>query len=176
MKSNKAIIILLILTTFTGCASLGNFFMPKPEPGEKMLDLHEEVWRDYNCKNETLPIVKIEESDLEPNRLDPEKKMECNHRLIYGLCCDKLTNEITGRLFTRIFHRGQTVVNDIDENYILKPGRWQVDTFIVLPEEAESGVYSLEIEFISSNSDAGFKVDNTFIVEPRDDAAESGEE
>lgn len=162
----KIVILILMIAMIGGCASFDNYIPPWRKPGEKLLDLHEKVWQDYNCQNEKLPVVKIEHNELIPQRLNPKKEMECNHRLVYGLCSDKSGSEIVGRLYTRIYYQGRIVVNDIDEDYSLKPGRWRVDTFIQLPEKIESGVYTLEIEFTGPT--AGFKVDNTFIVESRE--------
>jgi hypothetical protein len=165
-KTKAVTICLFILLTLCGCALTGQSIPPWREPGEKMLDLPEKIWKDYNCRNEALPIVKIEQNELIPQRLNPEKVMTCNHRLVYGLCADDQTRQIAGKLFTRIYYREKLVHNEIDDNYAIKPGRWRVDTFITLPKQAASGVYTLEIEFASSV--AGFSVNNTFIVEPKE--------
>lgn len=164
-KTKSLAIGLFMLFTLCGCAQIGNLLPFGPEPGEKMLDLPEKIWKDYNCRNEALPIVKVEKNELTPQRLNPEKEMTFYHRMVYGLCADDKTKQISGKFFTRIYFQEKLVNTEVEE-YDIKPGRWQVNTYIQLPEKVESGVYTLEIEF--SSPVAGFTVNNTFIVEPKE--------
>ena len=60
-------------------------------------------------------------------------------------------------------HRGSAVVHEKDPAYDLKPGRWVVDSFVRLPEEAEVGIYAFELEFKSP--DVNFDRTMTFAVE-----------
>jgi hypothetical protein len=164
---------IIIVMMASGCTSIMNtinMIPPWRTHGVKQLDGHQEVWKEYNCQSEELPLIKIEHNELVPKRLNPKKKMECNHRFVYGLCYQQHSKEIVGILHTRIFHGGKMIVNDVENNYLLKPGRWRVDTFIIVPEDVESGVYTLETEFTSPDTgifkhDIGFKMNNTFIVE-----------
>ena len=64
------------------------------------------------------------------------------------MCPKRPTEVVAGRLETRIRYRGEAIFTDrIDQD--LKPGRWIIDTYIALPEQAEPGVYALEVDFIS---------------------------
>jgi hypothetical protein len=158
----------------SGCATLKDVIPLWQTHGIKQLDEPETVWKEYNCQDENLPLVKIESNELSPARLKPKKKMECNHRFTYGLCSEIQSRIIFGQLHTRIYHRGKMIIDDVAENYSLQPGRWRVDTLIVVPKHAEPGVYTLETEFVAPDSEfsgrpAEFKINNTFIVEPEEE-------
>ena len=60
-------------------------------------------------------------------------------------------------------HRGRAVVHEGDSEYDLKPGRWAIDSFVRLPEEAEVGIYAFELEFRSDLIE--FEKSMTFAVE-----------
>ena len=168
---NKTVVVWIIfLMIVSGCAPFMDIIPPWRTHGVKQLDEHQKIWKEYNCQSEELPLVKIEYNELIPKRLNLKKKMECNHRFIYGFCSQRHSKEIVGILHTRIFHRGKMVVDDVENNYLLKPGRWRVDTFIIVPKHVEPGVYTLETEFTSPDTgifkhDVGFMINNTFIVE-----------
>jgi hypothetical protein len=70
---------------------------------------------------------------------------------------------VTGKLDTRIMHRGSPVVHEQDPQYDLKPGRWVIDSFVRLPEEAAVGVYAFEFEFHSKSVE--FEKIMNFVVE-----------
>lgn len=154
----------MLASIVSGCASMTTHIPPWRTPGEKMLDPPEKIYQEYHCQKETLPFAVVEHSALLPRNLQLKIDKRLNHRLVYGLCSDNPSGEIVGRLYTRIYHRGRHVISDVDDAYVIKSGRWQVDTFITLLDDLETGVYILEIEF--SNPEVDFKVENTFVVEP----------
>jgi hypothetical protein len=69
---------------------------------------------------------------------------------------------VTGRLYTRIHFKGQTVHTDVKEQD-LQPGRWQVVSLIKLPENAPPGIYALEARFESARG--RFNYHSDFLVE-----------
>lgn len=116
-------------------------------PGEQLRDLPEAVAAEYHCATKVLPHIEIEGSELLPERVEPGQ--ELNHRLIYALCPTGPTEVVRGHLETRIRHKGEAFVIERIDDYELKPGRWVIDAFIALPADAETGVYALELAFIS---------------------------
>lgn len=130
------------------------------KPGEKSLTLPEEIWDKYDCDHLRRPFIAVETFEVIPRRLHPGE--EFNQRLIYALCSNRRADEVTGALHTRIYFKGTPVVNDLVENYSVKPGRWRVNTFIALPRTAENGVYSIEVRF--SSTYLRFRESETFVV------------
>ena len=76
---NKTVVIWIFFSMIvTGCTSFMNFIPPWRTHGVKQLDEHQEIWKEYNCQSEELPLLKIEHNELIPKRLNHKKKMECN--------------------------------------------------------------------------------------------------
>jgi hypothetical protein len=140
---------LVLCLALAGCASTLAFVeRPFRKPGERLRDLPEQVWQQYDCDTRTLPFFALEQVELHPQRLRAGGTFA--HRMVYALCPPEPTAVVTGILHTRIKHRGTTLVDQGDPQYDLKPGRWVVDAFVELPPTAEIGVYALEIEFEGS--------------------------
>ncbi len=131
------------------------------KPGEQLLSLPDEVWQEYNCDNKVKPYQRSEIFEVIPKIIQPGESF--NLRFLYSLCTSERFEEIVGILFTRIRFRGSYIVNDVEENYAMKPGRWRTDTFIDLPATAKVGVYSIELEFRSPKLQ--FKEQASFVVE-----------
>ncbi len=129
-------------------------------PGEASLALPADVWKEYRCSETRLPLFRIENRELIPPRLRPGQ--EFDHRLVYALCNGR-DDAIQGSLRTRISYQGKVLVDDVNKSFSIKPGRWQVDTFIRLPPQAERGSYTLELEFASL--DLAFTERSGFIVQ-----------
>ncbi len=70
---------------------------------------------------------------------------------------------VSGTLHTRILYRGRAIVNERDPAYEFKPGRWIVDAFVTVPENAEVGIYAVELEF--EGRDLQFTERLTFAVD-----------
>ena len=131
------------------------------KPGEKIVSLPYEVWQEHNCDNKVQPYEQIEIFEVIPKIIQPGKSF--NLRFLYSLCTSERFEEIVGILFIRISFRGSYIVNDVEENYAMKPGRWRTDIFIDLPATAKLGVYSVELEFRSP--ELQFKKQACFVVE-----------
>ena len=166
----KGIVCLLALSfTLINCASLKkqtNFVYEKllismRKPGEKLMSLPQEVWQENDCDNKKRPYKKIETFEVIPKIIQPGKSF--NLRFLYSLCSSERFKEIVGTLFTRISFRDKYIVNDKEEKYAMKPGRWLTDTFIDLPRTAKVGVYKIELEF--SSSELQFKRQTIFVIE-----------
>ncbi|MCG8588938.1 MAG: hypothetical protein MJE66_06570 [Proteobacteria bacterium] len=156
MGHSKALIVVV------ACASLAcaTIKLQLRSPGERVRDFPEAVAKEYDCDKRPLPFFKIESSELYPLKLQPGD--EFGHRWTYVLCPESATAVVSGSLVTRIRHRGGVIFEDeIDQD--LKPGRWEIDTFIPLPETTAPGLYAHEIEFRSSLGN--LESSTTFIVE-----------
>lgn len=145
-----------------GCATwLGSVRKSLRDPGVHFAAFPDEVAREYACDEKELPYFEIEKLELLPDRLHPGE--EFNHRLVYALCTRKPTAVVSGTLHTRILHRGLAIVDERDPAYEFKPGRWIVDAFVTVPENAEVGIYAVELEF--EGSDLSFTERLTFAVD-----------
>jgi len=140
----------------SGCAFLK---LQWREPGHRNRDLPEQVAVEYHCDKRPLPFFRFERNELVPQRV--EAGGEFNQRLVYVLCPDRPTAVIPGRLRTRILFEGDTILEDVVEEK-LRPGRWVLDSFIRLPEDAEPGVYAMDVRFESSAGGLHDRVD--FVV------------
>ena len=161
---------LFSLILLSGCSSIqlqSNHYYEElitslREPGEKLVSLPDEVWQEHKCDNKDRPYQKIETFEVTPKIIQPGESF--NLRLLYSLCTGDRYDEIIGNLYTRIIFRGNYMINDLEKNHAMKPGRWLTDTFIDLPPAAKLGVYSIELEFISPKlqfkKQASFVVDN----------------
>ncbi len=148
MEHPKAVAALLAVVLVAGCTNVMSLLdRPFRKPGEHLKAFPDKVWKQYGCEKQPLPFFKIELLDLSPRRLKPGEQFK--QRFIYALCTAASTGVVTGRLETRIMHRGIPVVHEKDPNYDLKPGRWVIDSFVRLPEDAEVGIYAFELEFRS---------------------------
>ena len=151
-----------LLCVQIGCATwLGSVRKSLRDPGVHFRAFPEEVAQEYGCDEKELPHFEIEKIELLPNRLRPGE--EFNHRLVYALCPRSPTAVVAGTLHTRILHRGRAIVNEQDPSYEFKPGRWIVDAFVTVPENASVGIYAMELEF--EGRDLRFRERLTFAVD-----------
>ena len=161
MRRSLALVLCLLVS---GCASsqlVGKMRRATREPGEKLLDLPDKVAKHYACKERVLPWLKLERNEVNPRRVAPGSQL--NHRMVYALCPTAPTEVVIGPLTTRVRFKGEVILDERIADFELKPGRWQVDAFVRLPEHAEPGVYALEIQFdrgrIRLNESLTFGVD-----------------
>jgi hypothetical protein len=133
------------------------------EPGEEIEAFPEAVWEEYDCETQKRPFFIIEKNQLVPPKVKPGG--EFNHRMVYVMCPSRPTAVVAGKLFTRIRFKGDPIVRETEERYEIKPGRWVVDSFVELPEDAEPGVYAYEVQFESAP--LGFEKRLTFVVRSR---------
>jgi hypothetical protein len=161
---SQRVIAVLLALLLGGCASV-RWSVTKTfrDPGEQMRSFPEEVWKEYNCEDQHRPFFMMEKNELVPPRVKPAR--EFNHRMVYALCPTRPTEVVAGRLSTRIRFKGQPIVRDTVTPYELRPGRWVVDAFVTLPEDAEPGIYAYEVQFESKTVDFDERL--TFVVEPR---------
>ncbi|MCH2171159.1 hypothetical protein MK489_10280 [Myxococcota bacterium] len=161
MGDSKVIAGLLAAVCALGCANL-RWQVEKSlrQEGTVNRAFPEVVWDEYNCEKRDLPFLEIETSELIPPEVEPGG--DFNHRLVYALCPRRATEVVSGDLHTRILFKGRAIHQETHSNYELRPGRWQVDTFVEIPLEAEPGVYAHEVEFSSRH--ARFERTITFLV------------
>jgi hypothetical protein len=164
MGHSKTLIVGLGLAAALGCAGvLGKVQRSLRSPGEKLATVPADVWSEYKCGEQKLPLFRLEQTQLVPERVTAGD--DVNHRMVYALCPTEPTEVIEGTLQTRILFKGKPVVRDADGHYEIKPGRWVVDTFIQIPPQAETGIYSVEVQFLSET--VNFREERSFAVERR---------
>ncbi len=81
---------------------------------------------------------------------------------MYALCPARPTEVLAGRLDTQILYKGKPIYRETNEAYELLPGRWRLDTFVEIPENAAPGVYSYQMKF--TNKALKFERGLTFMV------------
>ncbi|MDJ0865173.1 MAG: hypothetical protein QNK03_03625 [Myxococcota bacterium] len=160
--TRRFLVLLACAVLAPGCTTFGGLQRSWRDPGEQLEAFPEKVWEQYDCGEQELPFFKIEKSQLVPKRLQAGE--DFNHRWVYALCPDRPTAVIAGTLDTTILFRGEPIVRQLDESFEFKPGRWTVDAFVTIPEQAEPGIYSLVLAFAGTGMD--FTERFTFAVEP----------
>jgi hypothetical protein len=159
-----ALVVLLI--GVLGCATpiwLGKIRRAVREPGQELVDLPGKVERQYDCEEKKLPFFRLERNELNPLRVHPGG--ELNHRMVYAMCPQHPTEVIEGVLVTQIRFKGRPIVSETLDKFEIQPGRWIIDAFITLPENAEMGVYALELRFKSETSEIEIDEGITFGVD-----------
>ena len=158
--------LLALLVGAVGCATpvwVGKIRRATREPGQELVDLPGKVERQYDCDEKKLPFFRLEKNELSPSRV--RAGGEFNHRIVYAMCPENPTDVVEGTLVTRIRFKGRPIVTETLEPFEIKPGRWIVDAFIALPENAEEGVYALELRFTSDGAEIEIDEGITFGVD-----------
>ncbi len=154
--------LLACLWLVTGCITVGLARRALREPGAKLMSLPDDVAHQYECGSRRLPYFVFERQEVNPSRIAAGE--EFNHRFVYALCPRKATQVVEGTLRTRIRYKDRVIAQDKAE-FELLPGRWAVDSFVRLPDDAAVGIYSLELEFTSRPVE--FRHEATFGVRAR---------
>jgi hypothetical protein len=164
-RSLRATAILLVAAlALSGCASLRwEIAKAMRREGVSNLAFPDQVFEEYGCAKKELPWLLVERSELIPPVL--QAGAEFNHRLVYGMCPERPTGVDRGELVIRIWHEGRAIHSDRERAYELWPGRWQIDTFVQIPSDAEPGVYAYELEF--RGRALRFERRDTFLVSAR---------
>jgi hypothetical protein len=158
---SKIIALSAIALLSLSCASL-RWSVQKAfrEEGSQNRSFPEAVWEEYDCDTQKRPFLIVEENELVPPKVNAGG--EFNHRMIYAMCPQEATAVVPGKLSTRIRYKGSPIVENTDANYEIKPGRWVIDAFVEIPEDAEPGVYAYEVAF--SGKGLNFNKSLTFLV------------
>ena len=151
--------VVLCLALVSGCSQLP---LGTVKPGETIVTFPEPVAEEYRCAKRRLPFFEVEENELKPHRTRPGSRL--HHRLVYVMCPSRISEVVTGKLYTRIHYKGKTIHTAVKKQD-LQPGRWRVESFITLPDNAAAGMYALEARFESARG--RFNVHSDFLVEAR---------
>jgi len=151
--------LLAIALALSACTTIQ---MKLRKPGVQHAAFAHEVEVEHKCSSRSLPYFTIETNEIMPDHVKPGA--ELNHRLIYVLCPSVPTEVIEGTLVTRILHRAKAVTTD-EISFDLEEGRWIIDTFIALPENAPPGAYALDLRFSSAKGNLTGSV--PFVIEPQ---------
>lgn len=115
--------------------------------GEKMDMNPDTVWVAESCGERMLPFFRMDENKVTPSTIETGE--EINHRIIYTMCPKRPYEAIQGQLRTSVYLGSQVVMVDTVDQFEIKPGKWIVDTNILVPKEAQAGVYWLDVVFNS---------------------------
>jgi hypothetical protein len=149
----------LSLAVAPGCSFLR---LQLREPGHRNRTFPEAVAKEYHCDKRPLPFFEFEENELLPRKVSPGK--EFNQRLVYVMCPHKPTAVVPGKLRTRVLFEGETILEETVQEK-LRPGRWVLDSFITLPENADPGLYAMDVKFESRQGNLHARVD--FVVKSK---------
>jgi hypothetical protein len=116
----------------------------------------------YNACKDLKPNMALLEADVIPSRV--LKGKEVNHRIRYAICQSSV-NTPNGEIIRKVYFGDMAVFQDRTK-YEFKQGIWTVDAFILVPENARSGVY--EVDTVISYRGKSMKIRNTFEVKTRD--------
>ena len=155
---NRILGVVVCLALVLGCSQLP---LLSRKPGETMMTFPEPVAKEYRCAKRRLPFFEVEKKELTPHRARPGNRLD--HSLVYVMCPSRISEVISGKLYTRIHFKGKTVHTDVKDQD-LQPGRWLITSFITLPIQAAQGMYAMEARFESPRG--RFNVHSDFLVEP----------
>jgi hypothetical protein len=131
-------------------------------PGEKIRRDASSVWSHEDCDKQTLPFFRLDLNDVSPASVRAGEKV--SHRLQYSMCPNVSDGTIKGRLTTSIYYDTRKIHTDQVNNFEIKPGQWIVDTDVLVPERAKPGVYLLQVNF--SSRETNFRDSTNFVVVP----------
>jgi hypothetical protein len=113
----------------------------RTQPGEKMVASPDATARHYPCTPQLGFTLMIEEVEAVPEIAQPGE--EVNHHLRYALCHPDPSRTVAGKIVRTLLFRGAPLSQDVTP-YEFKPGTWEIDAFLRVPTDAESGVYSIQ--------------------------------
>ena len=156
------LVTIVAVATLSGCSTLYQQAVAAiRQPGEQIAATPDRVWQDLGCENRQRPFVRAESLEVVPEMIKPGGRV--NYRLIYVMCPMKPSEVIKTRVSRKMLFKGEQVARNVNDAFVLKPGRWVVDSFFTLPEESPLGVYALEVSFDAPNNQAHKKV-RSFVV------------
>lgn len=128
--------------------------------GETNLADGPRVARELGCGAQHTAAARLESSTVLPER--PRAGREINHRLVIA-SCPLSGDDPPGVLTRRFTHQGRTLFED-SMPYTMKPGRWSLDVFVGIPDQAPPGPYRLEVKFARR----GLQLESAsdFVVQP----------
>jgi hypothetical protein len=129
-------------------------------PGKQMELAPEVVWSKEGCDTKPLPFFRVDLDEVIPPVLRPGGTM--THRLVYAMCPATPGQVIQGPFRTNVYQSSQLVRSNTENNYMIHPGKWVVDTQITIPREEPPGVYVLENGFTAAG--ASFKSSIGFVL------------
>jgi hypothetical protein len=115
-----------------------------------------------SCGSRKLPYLRLDQTEIVPKTIKPGASIR--YRLSYTACISQQTLYIPARLVTKILFKGKAENVRSDDSYSIKTGKWIVDTHIVVPKDARTGVYVLEATL--STKDGRLQDYVSFNVEP----------
>jgi hypothetical protein len=116
-------------------------------PGTQRVAAIDPVWQELDCANKVRPHIAVEGYEATPGRL--RSGAEINVRLTYAFCGRNREDEATGRLSRRVLRRGQVVFEDVETQFVVRAGRWNVDASIRFPANAGAGEYVIESRWVA---------------------------
>ena len=149
-----------------GCSSTANLkqvyhtvIASMRSPGEKMVQTPEDTREKYSCVAYKKRVFHLEEVQILPAVVTSGK--EINQRLRYAFCPSIPSDVLRGHITRAIYFEGRKIFRDTTD-YEFKPGTWIIDAFVGIPEEAQSGVYAIDVVLKYKNQT--IKDSHSFVV------------
>ena len=111
--------------------------------GVTQLSDGQKTWSGNDCRNKKLPFISIEKSEILPDSVP--RGQEIRHRFVYVACTSSDYGVLIGKLSRKISYKGMVKFPDTTEKFDIAPGKWEVNSIIVIPRAAEAGYYNLEL-------------------------------
>lgn len=157
---------LMVAVTLAGCATMQGFHQNLVKsfrtPGETMVVNPEETVLFHECPEDRRELPTLLETETIPNSVKPGE--EINHRIRYVLCLADQSAVLKGEIVRTVSYNERTVFRD-STKYDFKSGIWTVDAFVLVPENAAPGTYTVSTALIYKDGSAGKS--NTFQVKSR---------
>lgn len=143
----KKVLSFLLFLSLTGCTAATtrineihqNFVKSFRDPGEENVSSAKEVYRSDRCESSRFSLEYIQ---VIPETVSPGE--EVNQRLTYAFCSQDFDEKTDGLITRTIIFRGSSQFRDVTY-FTYKPGKWNVDVFVEIPENAEKGRYRFEV-------------------------------
>jgi hypothetical protein len=132
------------------------------EPGRKLTAIPERAWAIENCASRPLPFVRLDRTEIVPATVKPGASVI--YRFPFSACVPPQPGYLLGRFRTTVSLGGKEINTRSDETYPIETGGWSIDTEILVPREAQPGLYNIEAELAVK----GVRVQDrlSFTVEP----------
>lgn len=124
---------------------------------EKMVRTIEETRQDLGLALDSNITVTMKESEVEPKSVHFGNQIK--HTFIYAFYGPQPAKTYKGKITRKFYFKGN-VIDEDTKDFEFKPGTWSIDSCIIIPKDAENGIYVirtiLEIEGKKTQKDTEF--------------------
>ncbi len=149
MKKNHLTLFLIVIIVFNNCSTFQDKIGRHIEraacnlnkPGFSKVKDTSETMEEYSCAYGSKMKFYLIDSDLKPSIV--QGGTDLCHRVTYALCPSELATSYKAKIERVVIYRGNRVAT-YSSNKDLKPGTWDIDVKIPVPEDAKPGTYSVK--------------------------------